>query len=71
MLFSGDFRQTMPVVDNANSEAAIVGHSLIKCEIFTKGLIRYKLKINMRAFTYRDNFKGWQGRIRDGMLEED
>jgi ATP-dependent DNA helicase PIF1 len=49
MICSGDFRQTLPVIEGVNSEIAITGNSLLNSPLFTENFKRMRLTRNMRA----------------------
>ena len=49
MICSGDFRQTLPVIEGVNSEIAITGNSLLNSPLFTESFKRMRLTRNMRA----------------------
>ena len=69
MVLSGDFRQTLPVIEGVNSEILTAESSLLTCDLFTKNFERRKLSINMRARAEDEDFKKWLLCVGSGIEE--
>ena len=71
MVLSGDFRQTLPVLEGVNSEVLISESSLLTEELFLNNFKKMKLRTNMRARTEDEDFKIWLMKIGSGRFMEE
>ncbi|XP_072158483.1 uncharacterized protein [Bemisia tabaci] len=69
ILFSGDFRQVLPVVPKGN-KTQILENSIQKCKVWTK-LTKLSLKTNMRTNKDQQEFSKWLLQLGDGKLKSD
>ena len=69
MVLSGDFRQTLPIIEGVNSEIMIADISLLRCDLFIKNFRRMQLRVNMRVSAKDDEFKIWLLRVGSGVEE--